>query len=183
MSKRNLPNILITGTPGTGKTTLSQSILESLNRASDQQNQFKHISIGDLVKQKDLHNGYNNEWQCYDVDDDKILDELESTIESGGNILDWHCSEIFPENWLDLVIVLRCDHQVLYQRLEDRGYKSEKIQENNDAEIFGECLHEALEAFPNPGQVVELQSEEIENLESNLERFTLWLDNWKSNNS
>lgn len=117
-TNRKLPNILITGTPGTGKTTLAESLLESLNQNSD--DKFIHISIGDLVKQKDLHCGYNQQWQCYDVDDDKILDELEPQIENGGCILDWHCSEIFPETWLDLIIVLRCDHQVLYQRLEDR---------------------------------------------------------------
>ncbi|EOR02865.1 Putative adenylate kinase fap7 [Wallemia ichthyophaga EXF-994] len=180
MASRKLPNILITGTPGTGKSTLALSLLESLNSQSD--NKFSHICVGDLVKHKDLHIGYNQQFQCYDVDDDKILDELEPLLDLGGCILDWHCSEIFPESSLDLIIVLRCDHQILFKRLEDRNYTPEKINENNDAEIFGECLHEALEAFPNPGQVVELDSENLDNLESNTDRFITWLQSWKSDN-
>jgi broad-specificity NMP kinase len=36
------PNILVTGTPGTGKTTFAQLLNQSLN--------FQYLSIGQLIK-------------------------------------------------------------------------------------------------------------------------------------
>lgn len=38
----------------------------------------------------------------------------------GGVILDWHTCDLFPERWIDLVVVLRCEHGVLWERLEAR---------------------------------------------------------------
>ena len=31
-----------------------------------------NLNIGDLVKEKGLHTGWNEEWQSYDVDEDKV---------------------------------------------------------------------------------------------------------------
>ena len=41
-------------------------------------------------------------------------------MEAGGIIVDYHGADLFPERWFDLVIVLRSDNTVLYQRLESR---------------------------------------------------------------
>jgi len=41
-------------------------------------------------------------------------------IAEGGIILDWHTCDIYPERWPDLVVVLRCDHTLLWERLEKR---------------------------------------------------------------
>lgn len=40
--------------------------------------------------------------------------------ERGGLILDWHTCDVWPERWVDLVVVLRCDHEKLWKRLEKR---------------------------------------------------------------
>lgn len=32
---------------------------------------LRHISVGDLVKEEHLHEGYDPEWETYLVDDDK----------------------------------------------------------------------------------------------------------------
>lgn len=50
----------------------------------------------------------------------KLVDELEPLASAGGIILDWHTCELFPERWADLVVVLRCDHTRLWERLEKR---------------------------------------------------------------
>lgn len=50
----------------------------------------------------------------------KVLDELEPLVADGGVVLDWHTCDIFPERWIDLVVVLRCDHSQLWNRLEKR---------------------------------------------------------------
>jgi len=50
----------------------------------------------------------------------QLLDELEPMVAQGGIILDWHTCDIYPERWPDLVVVLRCDHTLLWERLEKR---------------------------------------------------------------
>lgn len=50
----------------------------------------------------------------------QLLDELEPLVAEGGLIIDWHTCELFPERWPDLVVVLRCDHSLLWERLEKR---------------------------------------------------------------
>ena len=61
---RTPPNVLITGTPGTGKTTTCQ-LLASVSG-------FNHINVGDLVREKDLHEGWDEEYQSYVLDEDKV---------------------------------------------------------------------------------------------------------------
>jgi broad-specificity NMP kinase len=41
---------------------------------------------------------------------------------AGGCVVDYHGSDFFPERWFDLIIVLRTDNTVLYDRLVQRGY-------------------------------------------------------------
>lgn len=50
----------------------------------------------------------------------QLMDEVEPLLEIGGNVIDWHSSELFPERLIDLVLVLRCDHTRLWSRLEKR---------------------------------------------------------------
>ena len=64
MPPRQHPNILVTGTPGTGKTTHCELIASEAS--------LRHINVGDIVKEHDLHDGYSNEFDAYYVDDDKV---------------------------------------------------------------------------------------------------------------
>ena len=41
-------------------------------------------------------------------------------MSEGGNIVDYHGCEFFPERWFDIVFVLRTDNTLLYNRLEKR---------------------------------------------------------------
>ncbi len=68
-------------------------------------------------------------------------------MSSGGYVVDFHTCDFFPERWFDLVIVLRADNSVLYNRLNARGYKENKIIENIDAEIHQVVLDEAQESY------------------------------------
>jgi adenylate kinase len=49
-----------------------------------------------------------------------MLDALEPVVQDGGCILDFHSAEVFPERWIDLVLVMRTDNTILYDRLEKR---------------------------------------------------------------
>ncbi|KAJ3517382.1 hypothetical protein NLJ89_g544 [Agrocybe chaxingu] len=168
------PVIVITGTPGTGKSTHA----ELLANASPVP--LKHINVSEYVKQRGFYEAYDAEWQTYTVDEDRLLDDLETVVEPGGVILDWHTCEAFPERWADLVVVLTCDHSKLWNRLEARGYSLKKIQENNEAEIMQVVLEEARSSYPAE-IVVELQSESLEQLEANVARIVEWITQWMKN--
>jgi adenylate kinase len=85
---------------------------------------------------------------------------------------------VFPERWIDLVVVLRCDSTILYDRLTARGYTGKKLEENMDSEIMQVLLDEARESY-DEGIVVELRSESNEDVEGNLERVETWIEDWR----
>lgn len=58
-------NILITGTPGTGKTTLASTLASMEPRMS-------HINVSELVKKKGLHEGHDADWDTYIIDEEKV---------------------------------------------------------------------------------------------------------------
>lgn len=60
----------------------------------------------------------------------------------------------------------------------DSGYPLHKIQENNEAEIMESILEEARESYAEE-IVVELRSESPEEIDSNVERIKMWIDNWR----
>jgi adenylate kinase len=135
-SFRSTPNILVTGTPGTGKTTFSRMLNEATG--------FRHVNVGDWVKERELHTGWDEEHQCFTLDEDKVrlagltfvhatpwagadpahivvhdgrmqpaagaphdraklllsvqvCDALELQMAEGGNIVDFHSCDFFPE--------------------------------------------------------------------------------------
>ena len=66
LNSRTRPNILITGTPGTGKSTHAQLLVQASPVP------LQHINVSELVKEKGLHEGFDNEWNTYIVDEDKV---------------------------------------------------------------------------------------------------------------
>ena len=110
----------------------------------------------------------------------QLLDELETYVPAqGGYILDYHACDLFPESWIDLVVVLRANSTSLYDRLKGRGYEEKKLQENLDAEIMGVVEEEAREGFMDEGVVVVLRSDDDGDVEGNVERIEEWVHNWK----
>ncbi|KIY69962.1 P-loop containing nucleoside triphosphate hydrolase protein [Cylindrobasidium torrendii FP15055 ss-10] len=171
-TERQSPVIVITGTPGTGKSTHAEIL------ANESPIPLRHINVSEFVKEHGLYEAFDEEWQSYTVDEDRLLDELEPLASAGGIILDWHTCEAFPERWADLVVVLRCDHTQLWERLEKRAYSLKKIQENNEAEIMQVVLEEARSSYA-PEIVVELNSGSMEELEANVARIVEWIEAWR----
>ncbi|KAK1760728.1 P-loop containing nucleoside triphosphate hydrolase protein [Echria macrotheca] len=170
---RSAPNIIITGTPGVGKTSHCEQLAERTG--------LKHISVNQVVKEKECHEGWDEEFQSWIVDEDKLLDAIEDEVKRGGCIIDWHACDLFPKSWIDLVVVLRVDTETLYDRLTERKYPEVKMQENIDSEIMEVLLQEARDAYDEE-IVVELQSNTAEQLDTNLDRIEAWIGQWKENN-
>lgn len=108
-----LPNVLVCGTPGCGKTSLCELIASRTNC-------LRWVNVGELVKTRGFHAGCDKTHGALLIDEaaeDKIVDELEGTMSSGGVVLEHHSVDFFPERWFDLVLVLRTDNTILFDRL------------------------------------------------------------------
>ena len=168
---RALPNILVTGTPGTGKTSLCARL------ALSTKGKLQHVNVGALVKMRSLHEGRDEEFDAFILDEDKVCDELEPLMARGGQAVDFHSCDFFPERWFDLVVVLRADNTVLYDRLAARGYAPKKITENVECEIMQVLLEEARGAYA-PAIVQELHSNTEADMAANVARVAEWVERW-----
>ncbi|CAI9289454.1 unnamed protein product [Lactuca saligna] len=168
---RSKPNMLVTGTPGTGKTTTSAALAEATN--------LRHINIGDLVRDKKLHDGWDDQLECYIVNEDLVCDELEEIMEGGGNIVDHHGCDFFPERWFDRVVVLQTENSILYDRLTKRGYSGAKLTNNIECEIFQVLLEEAKDSYKEE-IVVAMKSDSVDDMNRNVATITEWVRTWSS---
>ena len=97
------------------------------------------------------------------------MDDLEVRLSNGNSLLEYHTSDIFPERWFDLVVVLRTKTEILYDRLVGkyhyffflcsldffdfliisflRGYKKNKIDENMECEIMCIPYEDAVKSY------------------------------------
>ncbi|EME43160.1 hypothetical protein DOTSEDRAFT_45144 [Dothistroma septosporum NZE10] len=170
---RTSPNIIITGSPAVGKTTHCEELARKTG--------LHHLSINDVVKKHNIGEAStdSDDPQVKIVDEDRLLDCIENDLEEGGQIIDWHACDLFPPSLIDLVCVVRCENTTkLYDRMKARGYGEKKLQENLDCEIMQVLLEEAREAY-EPEIVVELKSEEADDVESNVERVERWIEQWR----
>ena len=58
------PNVLVTGTPGTGKTVTASELAKRTS--------LIYINVGDLAKENDLYEGWDEEYQSHVLDEDKV---------------------------------------------------------------------------------------------------------------
>lgn len=108
---------------------------------------------------------------------------VESAAEEGvGLVVDFHSCEIFPERWFDLVLVLRANTDVLYDRLVARKYNEKKRSENVECEIMQVVLQEAKESY-DENIVHEVYSNTLEELDANVERIDQWCKQWIIDNN
>jgi adenylate kinase len=142
--------------------------------------------VGELVKEHQCYEGRDDSLDTEILDEEKLIDIMEPLMEDNhdddetkrnGLVVDYHICEIFPERWFDLVLVLRCQTEVLFDRLTNRGYNEKKRSENMDAEIFQEILELARENYDS-NLVIELPSNTTADMDSNIERVQQWMHQW-----
>ncbi|MFX0003676.1 MAG: adenylate kinase family protein [Candidatus Hodarchaeota archaeon] len=138
-----MKNIIISGTPGCGKTSVAKEISNIL--------QAKMLSLNDLVISDQFSFQYDEERKTYVVDFEIFLPYVLKIIEKIKQanppflIIESHFSDIIPETFIDYVFILRCDPDELYKRLKKKNYTSKKIIENIQAEILGNCVNYFIE--------------------------------------
>ena len=130
----NYDKICITGTPGTGKTTISKLLAEKLNT--------EYLNINDFAEKKRLiETDKNNNME---IDPKKLCPELKKIRNKV--IIDSHIAQNC-EN--DIVFVLRTNPEELKKRLKKRKWNNNKIKTNIKSEILDSCLIDALENNEN----------------------------------
>jgi len=130
--------IIVSGTPGTGKTELAKELAKQLK--------YKYIDINKVIDKNKLIESYDKEKDTNVINEKKLVKALIKIIkEKKDLIIDSHLSHYIPAKHIDLCIITKCDLKILKKRLEKKGYKRKKVRENLDAEIFDICFNEAIE--------------------------------------
>jgi adenylate kinase len=128
--------ISITGTPGTGKTTLSKKLAKKLG--------YRLIDLNKVIKKEKLYSGYDKKMKSYIVSVPKLQKHFKKIHDN--TVIDSHLSHFLPSN---LVIVLRCKPEILRNRLKKKKWSKQKIQENVEAEFINIISEEARKMHRN----------------------------------
>lgn len=132
--------ILVTGTPGTGKTTISCLLAKTL--------QAKYVNPEILLQRKGIDYTYDESRETRIVSIRRLRSSLASLARRSdhGLIFDSHIAfKISSSPKLERVIVLRCNPAVLERRLKRKHWSKRKISENVLAEILDICLWDAVQ--------------------------------------
>jgi len=125
----------ITGTPGTGKTSVTAQL--------EKKPGYQIIHLNELIKDEKLYSEVDTERDCVVADmnlvEQRVMEKVDRS--SPVTILDSHLSHHIA----DIVIVLRTSPEKLQERLKIRNYSENKIQENLEAEALDVILFESVE--------------------------------------
>ncbi|WP_129116755.1 adenylate kinase family protein [Halegenticoccus tardaugens] len=119
--------VVVTGTPGTGKTTAVDAVDADL----------PVVHLNDAVRERGL-------WTERDEGRDSLVVDLDAVDEWLGDregIVESHVAHLLDA---DRVVVLRCRPDVLEARLEERGEPETKAAENAESEALDVILSEAV---------------------------------------
>ncbi len=122
--------IVVSGTPGTGKTSVSLLLAERLG--------FEYIDGNVLASNKGIIE--KNKEGIKEIPVEKfcdIIDNIDKDV-----VIDSHIAQNCD---VDFVFVLRCNPEELEKRLKERKWEKSKISENIKAEILDSCLIDAVE--------------------------------------
>lgn len=157
-----MKTMIVTGTPGTGKTTIAKKLSKKLG--------YYYLDVNKLINKYKLYEGYDRKRKTKIVDIKKLnkflikklktfkklniaknsrmrvsslLTRSHLTKKYKGIIIDSHLSHYLPRKYADICIVTRCNINELNKRLKRKKFHKDKIKENLQAEIFNVCLEEA----------------------------------------
>jgi adenylate kinase len=130
-------NIVVTGTPGVGKTEFSTLLSRRLG--------YECIQMDDIILDNRLYREYDEDRDSYVIDVNKCRHFFRSLYRKGQHIFDSHISHlIIPKKYTYRCVILRCSPYELINRLKRKGYEPHKIIENVQSEILDIIFNEAV---------------------------------------
>ena len=127
-----LNTVSITGTPGTGKTSVAEMVGEKTD--------YKVLDVNEIAKSDDVEYTEDEERKTMAVDVGSLRRALKQEV-SGKTVLEGHLSHHFDS---DMVVVLRAHPEELEKRLEKKGWGRKKIEENVESEAMDIILQESV---------------------------------------
>lgn len=125
---------VVTGTPGTGKTSAVKELDTDL----------EVVHLNDLIREEDLWEERDTERDSLVADFDAIRERLDGQADESEDLLvESHLAHNFEA---DNVVVLRCHPDELERRLTERGESQAKASENAESEALDVILSEAINA-------------------------------------
>lgn len=138
--------ILLTGTPGTGKTTLAKELDGS----------YKVIHLTEFIKDNNLGEKVQREIEVEINSLKKAINEYVANSDSQKILIEGHLAHYLDG---DYCIVVRTRPDVLRERLNKREYSESKIEENLESEKIDLILSETVE---NQEKVYEINNTDEE---------------------
>lgn len=134
-----MKTFLISGIPGTGKTTITKKLNEKYG--------YSFLSLGEVVIKNNLYSGEDTTRDTKIVDFDKFDAYFQKFFQThkGDIILEGHYADLIDHPSVNIAIVLRAHPNVIETRLNPRGYSKEKVLENIQAELVGDSTSFMLE--------------------------------------
>ncbi|MBI4174422.1 MAG: adenylate kinase family protein [Candidatus Aenigmarchaeota archaeon] len=133
--------IVITGTPGTGKTKISNELAGLLNKKTGKK--FKVLHLNKEILRRRLWSSADKKRKSKNVDMRKLRKFVSlQKLRNKNLIIESHLAHYFRA---DVVFVLRTRIKELKRRMERRGWNEAKIEENLEAERLNLILGEALD--------------------------------------
>lgn len=134
--------MVVSGTPGTGKSRIALELVKKLNGLY--LNLSEVALRNNFILEKDLKR------DSYVIDEDRLKAYLIEVLKSSSGyvVIDSHYGEIVPDEYVERIFVLRLNPRELYLRLKQRGWDELKVKENVEAELLGVCTYNALEEHP-----------------------------------
>lgn len=139
--RRKARHIIVTGTPGVGKTRFAHILGRKLSASVVDLSRFVKakgcVSVTDKRRKTEIINMKRAS---------RALDKLINVRTDEILIFEGHFAQLVVDSQdVKIGFVLRCHPEILMKRLRNRGYSKEKIHENALSEILDGCLIETLQ--------------------------------------
>ncbi len=132
--------IVLTGTPGTGKTATAR-LLKKYG--------WKVLELNKEIVKNRLYTKRDVRRNTFIADMRAVRTYVKGETKAGDWIVVSHLSHLLPKTMVDKVIILRCQPEKLKARLKRKRWSAEKINENVEAELISLISAEARDVHKN----------------------------------